>query len=129
MPLPNGHFEIAEFLYRLAQNLTHQQLRLDQEYEKQLQEFRAMLLLAKDQGYEELARTLAPVQMILDKANLKLDLLFSESGEQQFSVGVKPLNLAFTRKYQYSQFVKSTLQFEVQTIPLPPGEESNPPLA
>jgi hypothetical protein len=126
MTLPKGYIEIEDFLYGLAQNLTHQQLRLDQEYERRLREFLPILQLAKDRGYEELARSLAPLHMIVEKADLKIELLFSDSSEHQLSVGVRPLNLAYTRKYHYSEFVKSTLQFEVRTISLPPGEETKP---
>lgn len=128
MALPNGVFELGVFLAGLARNLSHQQVRLDRDWEKQLDEFRPILQLAKDLGHEELARTLAPVQIIMNKAELQVEVLLSETREEEFSISVRPINLGYTRKYKYSEFVQNTLKFEVQTNPLPPGQPKAPPI-
>lgn len=129
MSLPNGVFELGVFLSGLAQNLAHQQLRLNQEYEQGLAEFLPILRLAKSLGYEDVARTVAPVQVIMEKAELQVDVRLSQSREQEFAITARPLNLGFTRKYKYSEFVDNRLRLTLQSIPLAPGRQTTTPPA
>jgi hypothetical protein len=128
MALPAGVFTLGVFLTGLARNLSHQQLRLDRDYEKHLEEFRSILKLAKSLGYEELARTIAPTQIVMDKSELQVEVLLSETREKEFSLSIRPLNLGFTRKYKYSNFVQNSLWVEVRSVPLPPGRPKASPV-
>lgn len=129
MSLPNGVFELGVFLAGLARNLSHPQLRLNQEYEKQLEEFSPILQLAKSLGYEEVARSIAPSQVVMEKAELQVNVRLSQSREQEFAITVRPFNLGFTRKYKYSEFVDNRLSLTLQSIPLVPGQPSKTPPA
>ncbi|HEY0405122.1 MAG TPA: hypothetical protein VGC89_05310 [Pyrinomonadaceae bacterium] len=129
MSLPNGIFELGVFLSGLAQNLSHQQLRLNEEYEERLAEFRPIFELARSLGYEDVARTIAPAQVVMEKAELQVDVRLSRSREQEFAITVRPLNLGFTRKYKYSEFADNRLRLTLQSIPLAPGRPTKIPPA
>ncbi len=128
MALPADVFQLGAFLSGLARNLSHQQVRLDKDYEQHLEEFRHVMKLAKSLGYEELARAIAPAQIVMNKAELQVKVLFSDTREKEFSISVRPLNLGYTRKYKYSNFVQNTLRVEVQSVPLPPGRPTASPV-
>lgn len=128
MALPAGVFQLGVFLSGLARNLSHQQLRLDRDYEKHLEEFRSIMKLARSLGYEELARALAPAQLVMDKSELQVEVVLSETREKEFAISVRALNLGYTRKYKYSNFVQNTLRVEVQSLPLPPGRPKASPV-
>lgn len=129
MSLPEGVFELGAFLTGLAHNLSHQQLRLDQDYEKRLGEFLPVLQLAQSLGYEDVARSLAPSQVVLETAEVEVNLRQSQSREQEFALVVRPFNLGFTRKYKYSEFVNQRLRLTLQSVPLVPGQPTKLPPA
>ena len=127
--LPNGVFELGVLLAGLARNLAHQQIRLDHEYEKQLKEFAPVLKLAQALGYEELARTIAPSPLNVGKTEISVGLHVTRSRETEFSLNVRPINVGFSRRYRYSQFVTNTLQLTVQSFPSTTGRGPKSPPA
>ena len=127
MALPNGVFKLGVYLGGMALNLAHQRVRLDLEYERQLQDFLPILRLAKELGYEDLGRALAPVQIVIDKAEARVEMHLSNSREDEFAINVRPLNLGYSQKYKHSRFVKNCVQITVQSVPLNPGQTPEKP--
>jgi len=126
MSLPNGVYELGMFLSGMAENVAHQQLRLNRDYEKKLEEFLPVLQQARGLGYEELARSIAPSQVHIDKVELEVKATVSITRGHEFSISIKALNSSYTRQYQYSEFVQNTLTFEVVSVPVPPGQPQVP---
>jgi hypothetical protein len=129
MPANNGFFELAEFLERLAVNVAHQQVRLNSDYENRLKEFQPVFQLAASLGYEDIARAVAPMQISAGKTDIQAEVFTSQTHETEFAVGVKLLNLGYTRKYKYSKFVSHCLQLSVESLPLIPGTTHKKPPA
>jgi hypothetical protein len=118
MSSPEKVFELGVFLAGLARGLAHQQLRLNEEHATQLREFQPVLRLAKELGYEAEARAVAPRLMVVEQAEVGVRVHLAASREQEFAVGVRMINLRYSRRYKYSQFVENSVQLTVQSVPL-----------
>ncbi len=116
-PGPGDPFEYADFLSALAGNVAHQQRRLDEDYAKQLEAYCPVLELARERGYEELGRALAPAAPSLEAAEIQLDVNVARSREQTFALKVRPLNLGFSRKYAHSEFVGHSVRLTMVRLP------------
>ncbi|HEY6805128.1 MAG TPA: hypothetical protein VI306_16250 [Pyrinomonadaceae bacterium] len=125
MEKPNGDFGLKEFATGLAINLAHQQVRLQRDYEERLKEFKPVLQLAKELGYEEVARTVAPRPVEVGTTTVEARVSLTQTRETEFSIGIKFLNLGYTQKYKHSKFISHALQFSVDVLPLPPGKKKN----
>ena len=61
MPQDN---ELAEFVTGMALNVAHHEVRLALDYAERLKEFQPVFLLAKSLGYEDIARAVAPREIV-----------------------------------------------------------------
>jgi hypothetical protein len=118
-------FELTVLLSEMAHNLTHEQVRLDADYAARLQAFLPVLQAAHATSYESLARALAPMLLVVARAELRAEVQLARTEEQQFALSVRPINIGFTRKYQHSRFVRHTLELIVTRVPCPPGQPSS----
>ncbi|HEX8149844.1 MAG TPA: hypothetical protein VF591_21870 [Pyrinomonadaceae bacterium] len=119
-PGPGDPFEYADFLSSVAENVAHQQRRLDDDYAKQLEAYRPVLELARERGYEELGRALAPAAPVLEAAEVRVNVYLARSREQAFALKVRPLNLGFSRKYAHTEFVSHGVEMTVVRVPRMP---------
>lgn len=128
MSLPDITFDLGVFLAGLARGLAHEQRRLDDEHEKQLRAFAPVLRLARELGYEDEARALAPPLMSVARAEVGVCVHVSATRETATSVGVRLVNLRYARRYEYSQFVENSIRLAVESVPLavPPGRPKPP---
>lgn len=129
MSTPDETFELGVFMAGLARGLTHQQRRLNDEHAKQLRAFQPVLRLAKELGFEEEARALAPRLMVIGHAEVGVSVHASRSRETEYAIGVRIVNLRYSRRYEYSQFVENSLRLTVQSIPLTESPEPRRPPA
>ena len=119
--MPDITFDLGVFLAGLARGLAHEQLRLDAEHEKQLSAFAPVLRLARELGYEDEARALAPPLMSVARAEIGVCVHVSATREAATSVGVRLINLRYSRRYEHSQFVENSVRLAIESVPLAPS--------
>lgn len=121
-PGPGDPFDYADFLASMAENLAHQQRRLDEDYARQLEAYRPVLALAVERGYEELGRALAPSALVLQSAEVRVNVYLSRTREHGFALKVRPINLGFSRKYAHTEFVGHSVEIAVVRVPRAPDK-------
>lgn len=120
MPAPDNTFTFGEFLSALAINSSHEQRRLDEDYNRQLQAYAPVLALAHSLGYEQLGRDIAPAALVVQKVELQVKTRIVRSREKEFALRLTPLNLGFSRKHAHSELAQSSMQMTVERVPLLP---------
>ena len=124
MPRLPGIFSMGEVLTTLSEQVVTQQEMLDDDYQQRLQAFAAVQQAAEEHGLESLAQELMPSATVINQAEMRVQVRFANSKEQEFALGVglRLLNLGFQRRYAHSEYARSTLQLTVQRVPFPPKE-------
>jgi hypothetical protein len=124
MPTLTGIVSISQLLTAFSEQVVEQQEILDEDYRQRLQAFGAIWQDAQELGCESLAREFIPSAMVINQAEMRAQIRFATSKEQDFALGIGlgVLNLGFQRRYAHSEYAQSTLQIIVQRFPFPPNE-------
>ena len=125
MPKLPGVVSIGQLLTALSGQVVEQQQILDDDYLGRSQAFASVQQAAQEIGLESLAQELRPSAMVVNRAEMQVQVRFATSKEQEFALGVGLglLNLGFQRRYAHSEYAQSTVQLTVQRVPFPPKED------
>ncbi len=113
----------ADVVEQLAASVIAQQLRLNQEFLHRIQSYRPIHRALSEHGLQGLADTLTPRQVVAREVAIETRFHFSRESERGFGVGIRLLNLGYSRKYQYSEFAEQTISLKVLRVPLEPADD------
>ena len=121
MTQPVSPLGFGDFLIALIESIPIEQARLDSDYDARLRSFIPVLETAKANGYEGLARELVPCRIIMDQAEIQATFRLTVAQSREFSLTARPLNVAYTRRYEYSDLTRSKAWATVRRAPMQPG--------
>ena len=120
MTEPVSPLDFGDCLIALIESIPAEQARLDSDYLARSRYFMPVLETARANGYEEVAREAAPSQMVITEADIQASFRLTLSRSAEFSLVARPLNLAYTRRYEYSEFTRSKVRATVRRAPMQP---------
>ena len=113
----------ADVVEQLAASVIVQQSRLDEEFLHRIQSYRPIHRALSEHGLQDLADALTPRQMVAREVAIETHFHFSRESARGFGVGIRLLNLGYSRKYQYSEFAEQTISFKVLRVPVEPADD------
>lgn len=114
----------TDLLVALTKEIPYQQMRFNRDFRERLNAFAELFEQVNDPRLRELLRSIAPMASTLDQVEIEASFCARTQSEQVTSLGVRPLNLGFTHRYEYSGYVQNRLEITLVRTDARPGSKT-----